>query len=301
MVLLYLLFNSYHFLGFFPSNMIRVFRIILGVYLTFHLLELVPWAEELFGNKMPYDPITNPLYGIFPNLLNLVNATAFLSILTLLAMCLTIEFYPRICAPLLWYGWAAMFNRNPLISNPGLPYVGWLLLGLIFVEERNDAQLSYYKHPWTKWLFRYKIHNRVYWSAWILLALGYTASGLHKLKVSPSWIDGTALEHVLNSPLARDNFLRDYLVQCPTFLKYSTWFSLFLEISFLPLGTFYYTRPIYWLMYMGFHLGILCLINFSDLTWGVMMVHFFTFDSTWVGWVLSWKKERQVMRMIKFE
>ena len=280
--------------------MIRVFRIIIGLYLTVHFLELVPWAEELFGNKMPFDPTLSPIYGIFPNILNVVNATMFLSCLTILAMCLTIEFYPRICAPILWYGWAAMFNRNPLISNPGLPYVGWLLLGLIFVEKRIDDHLPY-KHPFFKWLFRYKIHHRVYWSAWILMALGYTVSGLHKLNVSPSWIDGTALEHVLNSPLARDNFLRDFLIQYPTFLKYNTWFSLFLEISFLPLGTFYYTRPIYWLMYMGFHLGILCLINFSDLTWGVMMVHFFTFDSTWIGWMVELLKKKNVTILKKYE
>ncbi len=60
-----------------------------------------------------------------------------------------------------------------------------------------------------------------------------------------------------------------------------TWFSLFLEISFLPLGVFYHTKAMYWIIFIGFHLGILLVINFTDLTLGVLMFHLLIFDWKW--------------------
>jgi hypothetical protein len=113
----------------------------------------------------------------------------------------------------------------------------------------------------------------------VLISLGYTISGIHKLDC-PSWLDGSALEHILRGPLARDTFLKDYILSMPQpILKLSTWFSLFLEISFLPIGTFYYMRPIYWIASLIFHISIIVLINFTDLTLGVLMIHIFTFES----------------------
>lgn len=258
-----------------------IFRILLGLYLTWHFSQLVPYADELFGNAMPYDPKVSPVYGVFPNVLNHVDATYFLVFLTTVSIMLTFECFPRISAFILWYGWAALFNRNVLISNPGLPYIGWSLLALTLVEKDRKRIVFNTNNWFLKYIQRDKFPKRVYWSAWILLASGYTYSGLHKLVLSPSWVDGTALQHVLESCLARDNIIRDTLIQFPTFLKFSTWFSLFLEISFLPLGVFYHTRFTYWFLFIGFHLGILMLINFADLTIGVVMFHLMTFDWSW--------------------
>jgi hypothetical protein len=258
-----------------------IFRILLGLYLILHFIQLVPYAEELFGNDMPYDPTLSPVYGLFPNILNHVNATAFLLFSVFVSILFTIEFHPRICSFILWYCWAALFNRNILILNPGIPYVGWILLVMTLVERDPNRVVFNTNNRFLKYIQHDRLPKRVFWSAWILMAAGYTYSGLHKLMVSPSWVDGTALQYVLESCLARDNIFRDTLLQFPLFLKYSTWFSLFLEITFLPLGVFYYTRFVYWSIYMGFHLGILMLINFTDLTVGVLMIHLMTFDWNW--------------------
>lgn len=266
-----------------------IFRIFLGLYLTIHFAQLIPYAEELFGESMPYDHRLSPLYGIFPNLLNHVNATSFLLVLTLLSILLMFEIYPRLSAFILWYGWAALFNRNILINNPGLAYIGWSLLALTLVETDSDRIVFSVNNQWmmnNRWLKhiqRDKFPKRIFWSGWMLLAVGYTASGLHKLVTSPSWLEGTALQYVLESCLARDNFLRNTLLQFPTLLKFSTWFSLFLEISFLPLGVFYYTRFVYWVVFILFHVGILMLINFADLTFGVLMMHLLIFDWNWIS------------------
>ena len=269
-------------------------RIVLGIYLTIHFVQLLPFAEKLFGKEMPFDPTGSPVYGVLPNLLSesssgaqYISATLFIRLMIVFSIMLASEICPRIAAFLLWYGWACLFNRNILISNPGLPYVGWVLLALCFVEKEKPAILDRIQNPILRYLKKDRLPRRLFWSAWILMALGYTASGLHKLVVSPSWRDGTALQYVLEGSLARDNWIRNLLIQYPTFLRLNTYLSLFLEISFLPLGTFYYTRLPYWIIYMAFHFGILLTINFADLTLGVMMVHLLTFDHLWIEWFSS--------------
>jgi hypothetical protein len=116
---------------------------------------------------------------------------------------------------------------------------------------------------------------------WLIMGVSYTASGLHKLQCE-SWLNGDALYYVLSGPLARqDNLIVSSILQNPGIIQLMTWSSLFLEISFLFLGTFYRTRKLYWTMFMGFHAGILFTVNFSDLTLGMIMAHLFTFDVTW--------------------
>jgi hypothetical protein len=123
----------------------------------------------------------------------------------------------------------------------------------------------------------------MFWLAWTLMALGYTLSGLHKFD-SPSWMDGSALTHVLNSPLSRNNFIKTFLLNLPpVFLRIASYTSLALETSFLPLGLFYHTRFYYWFAYLFFHIGILLTVNFADLTMGVFMIHVLTFDIRWLG------------------
>ena len=261
-----------------------IFRIILGTYLTFHFIDLLPYAEELFGSQMPYDYTLSPLYGIFPNILNYnINATYFLMFLTCLSVCLTLEIMPRLCAFILWYGWAALFNKNILISNPGLPYVGWILLGLTLVVQDGNNNIFNTDNWFFKYIQRDKLHNRIFWAGFILLSLGYTVSGIHKYFTSPSWVDGTALLHILESPIAKNTIFRDVLIQYPYLLKLMTWFALFLELSFLPVGTFYHMRLWYWVTYFGFNIGILLLINFPDLTFGMLMIHIMTFELRWLN------------------
>ena len=266
---------------------LRIFQLGFGLYLTIHFGQLIRHATELFGRDgMIADPRWSPTYGYFPNLLHLIDhssiyLTIFLSSLTCLAVLFAFRLVaPRLIAFLLWYGWACLLNRNVLISNPGIPYVGLLLLAFSLItltkkqksngDEDSEWELCPQVFPW------------LYWGSWTLVAVGYTISGLHKLQ-SPSWIDGSALRHILQSPLSRDNFLCHFLLNShPLLLQLSTWLSLFAEISFLPLGIFYHTRKLYWFAFLALHLGVLCIVNFTDLTFGVLAMHFFLFDPRWL-------------------
>lgn len=174
------------------------------------------------------------------------------------------------CSLLLWFGWAALLSRAPFIANPSIPFIGLLLLGLAAVpgDLSTPAAISSATFLWK--------------GVWVILALSYTVSGLHKLG-SPSWVDGSALAELTHNPLARDYFLTDLLSQAPWWISaVGTWGTLGLEILFAPLALFRRTRPWVWLAMVGLHLGILCMVSFADLTVGMLLVHVFTFDERWI-------------------
>jgi ABC-type multidrug transport system fused ATPase/permease subunit len=127
---------------------------------------------------------------------------------------------------------------------------------------------------------KWKISDALYYGAWIVMGLSHAVSGLHKLG-SPSWINGDAMQLIFEGPLARQNIIVLTLLNFPFVLKLMTWGLLFAEISFMFLGTFYHLRKWYWMFSVFLHIIVLFTINFSDLTFGILMIHFFTFDVRW--------------------
>lgn len=270
------------------------FRIIFGIYLMIHFANLIPYAEELFSNNgMIKNYKDLPGYNFVPNILfwhdNPLFVRTILYIMVFLSLMITFEIKRRICSIIIFYGWICLLNRNIFISNPSMAYIGWLLLALTLIQEQ-DSKVKI-KNDISKVKIKNDIWNMdsaIYYGAWIIMGVSYTASGINKLQCQ-SWWDGTALHNVLTGPLARpNNFIIDALLTGPDILiKFMTWISLFAEISFLPLGCFYHTRKWYWLFFVGLHMGILATINFADLTIGMMMIHIFTFDISWYQYFKS--------------
>ena len=262
-----------------------IFRILLGLYLLQHFLTLVPWGTEAFSNRgvLPV-AAASPLIRLFPNVLAIWDQPGFLTFLltlgALLSALLTVGFWDRPAALMLWYLWACLLGRNPLISNPALPFIGWLLL--------LHAILP--KAPYGSWAARSRDDPRGNWYmpqsafalAWILIAAGYSYSGYTKL-VSPSWVDGSAFTHVLENPLARPTVLRGVLLAMPPVsLRIATWTALALELTFAPLALLRRARPRIWSAMVGLHVGLLLLVSFADLTAGMLLVHLLTFNPAWL-------------------
>ena len=263
-----------------------LFRAVFGLYLFVHFVELVPWGAELFSNRgvLPH-AAASPLIHLFPNVLALWDAPIFIECLLIIAAGLSFLFaagqWDRVAALSLWYLWACLFGRDPLIANPALPYVGWLLLAHVFLPPA----------PYGSWAARgrpdprgaWHMPQAIYLLAWLLMALGYTYSGCTKL-VSPSWLDGTALARVLENPLARPGLLRDTLLVMPRgLLRVFTWGALGLELSFAPLALVRRLRPWIWSAMLAMHFGLFLVINFTDLSAGMVILHLFTFDPAWVA------------------
>jgi len=262
----------------------RIFRVTFGLYLLYHFLSLLPWGPELFSSKgiLPKGTMS-PLFHLFPNLFLLCDSPLFVQACLLVAaifsLFLTVGKFDRVMAILVWYFWACLYGRNPLIGNPSLPFIGWMLLAYVLIPSLSDRkELSSSGEDTGSW----KMPADIFAAAWILMAVAYSYSGYCKL-ISPSWVDGTALRHVLTNPLARDTVVRALLLALPALcLKAATWAGLFLELAFAPLALFRRLRPFLWLAMVGLHLGLLVLVNFSDLTIGMLMLHFFTFDPAWI-------------------
>lgn len=248
-----------------------IVRATLGGYVAMHFIGLLPYAVELFSNiGMLPQRSASPLMKLFPNVLALSDAPlmAFAVVLlgALSGLALMAGKLDRTAAALALYIFACLFGRNPLIANPSAPYIGLLLFAWA-ASPRDDDR------PWTPAITR---------ALWIVMALGYTYSGITKL-AAPSWIDGSAFAMILDNPLARDGLARTTLLLMPGWvLAAMTWGVLAFEIVFAPLALWSRSRPWLWGGMLAMHIGLLVLIDFGDLTMGMVVLHVATFDPRWI-------------------
>ncbi len=279
------------------ARQLTLFRLIFGLYLTLHFIQLLPDAAELFSREgvLP-DPSLNFSHALIPwNPLAIWDTPEV--ILWCVAGCvvgsvlLLIGWRREWVAFVLWTAWACLFHRNNLISNPSIPYVGSLLLLLTILPPGEPLRLDGKKSK-GEW----QLPTWVPFTAWTLLATGYSFSGWAKL-ASPSWIDGSALLHLLHNPLARPGFMRDLMLALPEWsLMGMTWAVLGLELAFLPLCLFRTSRTIAWSLILGMHLGIILVIDFADLSFGMVMIHLFTFPKELRDWICRWDQPQRFLR-----
>lgn len=269
---------------FFSPGQFAFFRIVFGLYLVWHFACLVPYAGELFSSEgVLADPKLNPTHGLFPNPLvwwpSAAFAAGFAAVLAVLAGLLAAGWRRRTVAVLLWFGWAALFNRNNLIANPSIPYVGLILLFLAIVPDGEPLRWRGKVIKPSEWF----MPTAVYWGAWFLMAAGYTFSGVVKLW-SPSWVDGTAFHHLIDNPLARPSWVRDVFLGLPAWVHaVFTWTVLAAEILFLPMSVHRWGRCAAWVGMLIMHAGIVLMVDFADLSLGMIMIHLFTFDPEWLA------------------
>lgn len=259
-------------------------RGLFGAYLAVHFAHLIAWGGEVFSSTGVLPAEASPLFRLFPGVFWISDAPAFVTGVLVAGALLSVLFAlgvkDRYVAIALWWLWASLFDRNPLIANPSLPYVGWMLLAHACLPRRPYGSVDGRDQPdaGASW----RLPQPLYLAAWLVLAAGYSYSGYTKL-VSPSWLDGTAFTYVLESPLARPSFARDVLLALPLPLhSVLTWSALGLELFFLPLALFARLRPFLWTGLLLMHFGLILLVDFADLSLGMVMIHLFTFDPAWV-------------------
>ncbi len=263
-----------------------LFRALFGLYLFCHFVALIPWGGELFSNRgVLANGAASPLLYLFPNILAWSDAPWLVTALLVIASSASIFFalgaWDRAAAILQWYVLACLFGRNPLTANPSLPFVGWMLLAHVCLPKAPFGSMAARNRldPRGNW----QMPQAIYHAAWIVMALSYSYSGYTKL-ISPSWVDGSALSRVLDNPLARPTLLREiFLALPPVFLRLATWGGLGLESLYAPLALFRRLRPWLWLLMVIMHLGLITLIDFADLTLGMLLLHGFTFDPAWIA------------------
>jgi predicted DCC family thiol-disulfide oxidoreductase YuxK len=266
-----------------------LYRMLLGAFLITHFVMLIPHGAEVFGaGGLIAAAELSPYIGVVPNPLAWLDSplaiTAWLCLGVLCGCALAIGWFDRIAAifAALLLGW--LFQRNPLIANPSLPLLGWLLVLHAFVPPRPFGSVAAVRAGGFDAAWRLPRHLHV--AAWIVLALAYSHSGYTKL-FSPSWVEGETIRLVLENPLARDHALRTWVLALPPiFLQLLTWGVLWVALLFAPLALFQRLRPLLWLLMLATQAGFLLFLNFADLTFPMLLAHLLTLDPRWLRrWV----------------
>ncbi|MCB0339405.1 MAG: hypothetical protein KDD53_07365, partial [Bdellovibrionales bacterium] len=173
--------NSY------SSYQFAFFRIILGLYLVAILVYLLPYAPDLLSSSSVVSPGPNLsiIYYNFPNLLTWFDSRGHLELyfylMIVCAFFFAMGLFRRTLAVVLWYLWACIFNRNPLMNNPAISSVGWLLLASAIVPSGEG--LSFFKKKDPNW----RMPKPLYICAWLVMATSYSFSGITKLS-SETWL-----------------------------------------------------------------------------------------------------------------
>lgn len=250
-----------------------LFRFLLGGFLVLHFSQLIPYALEVFSNQ---GAITNasysPLIYLFPNMLAFFDSPLMIQIFLLLGVIsgfgLIFGIKDKWCAFYAFYLLACLLGRNPLITNPSLPYLGWMLILYVFIPKKQGIG--------------WQLPSSLYFAAWVILAISYSYSGYTKL-LSPSWVSGETISFVLQNPLARDTWFREWLLSLPSiYLKCLTWGVLWVELLFAPLAMITRLRPYAWFIMLIVQCGFLVCLNFADLTFPMLLIHLLTFDPNWL-------------------
>ena len=262
-----------------------LFRVLFGAYLAVHFWQLSSYAAELFSfaGMLP-DAAVSPLFAIAPSLLHLSDAPWAAVLLVASGVPAAIAFaagrWDRLMAAWMLLVLVSVFARNPLIANPAMPYVGFMLLAHLAVPCAPYGSLEALGRadPAGGW----RMPRSVFMAAVIVLAASYSYSGLTKL-FSDTWVAGDTIRLVLQNPLARDWVLRDLFLAMPEgVLQGLTWFVLYVELLFAPLYLMKGLRPWLWGAMLGVQLGFLLLLRFPDLTLPMLLFHLFTFDPRWL-------------------
>lgn len=262
-----------------------LFRALFGSYLTVHFGYLMFYAIELFSSQgMLPSASLSPLFAITPGLLHISDAPPFVLACVasgvVAAVCFALGRCDRLCAAWLLLLLASLFARNPLIANPALPYLGFMLLLHLFVPPAPYGSLAAAgrANPAGDW----RMPRHLFLAVSIVLALSYSYSGYTKL-LSPGWVAGDTVGLVLHNPLARDWFIRDLFLTLPDIaLQAITWFILLVELLFAPLYLLRSLRFGLWFAMSGVQFGFLLLLSFPDLTIPMLLFHLLTFDPRWL-------------------
>lgn len=270
---------------------LALFRVVFGVYFLIQFGRLLPWAQDLYGSQgaLP-DMALSPLAGHLPAWLSawsLGDGPQWMLVaLMALAACVALGLRYRLAAFLMWIGWALLWQRNVFTLNPSMPFNGFLMLAMAFFFPARPA--------WSldRWLAQRRgrqeapgdggVPRDLWRVAWIVAAVAYSWSGLTKL-VSPSWVEGEALGLILTGPLARPTPWVAALAALPWLTRALTWGTLLMETLYAPLALWRRGRPVAWLGMVGLHVGIVCTIQFAELSLGMLLIHLLTFDPQWLS------------------
>lgn len=260
-----------------PSQFFSLMRTLFGLWLVCHFFFLIPVGEELFSSngikvaggalylKEFLAPLRSPL-GI----------KILLILSTLFALFFTLKIFRRSSSLFLFFAWIFLFHQDLLSYNPGLPYVGWLLLAMTLIDSNEERFFWENKNP------HFVFPPVLFWGLWLVVALGHSASGIHKFLYSPLWREGRALVYIFDYPASRSELLLALYLKWPLLIqKILNWSVILIEATFFVALLVPRVRKTLWFLNVLMHVGILITLKFTALSIFMLIIHGFMIECGW--------------------
>lgn len=258
----------------YPPIQFVLFRFLLGIYSLYFFLSLLNYTPILLASDGLY-PLSTA--SPFPNILIYYSRPPgpklILFFFGLSAVLFAFGIFRRFNALILWYGWACLQNRLPFLSIPSEGYIGWLFLACTIIPKGEPIFKNKRSPQW-------KMPKEIFYGAWIVVAVSYSASGINKL-FSPSWTEGQALEITYSSAIALQNFFTNWMKGNPKLMMVGTYLTLGLETLFAPLSLLSKLRPLMWGGMLGVHVLALLTLAIPEVSLGMILTHLFIMDVRW--------------------
>lgn len=256
------------------GHQFSIFRVVFGLYLIFQFIEIWIYSADIYGQQGFFEYSNQDMTEFARN--------SMFGFTVLTSLFYTLGLQRRWAAAVLALLWAFLNFRIPFVTVPSHGYIGWFLLVSILIPGGEPWSLSKRDLNW-------RMPPLILESAWFVIGLSYTASGLDKL-LAPSWLNGEAMLLVLKSPVAFSSWGQELILSAPTWLtQILTWSALILEVVYAPLCLFKGTRKLAWIMIVALHLQALYLLDIRSVSIMMLIAHGFVFDPEW----LEFKKPRE--------
>lgn len=198
--------------------------------------------------KLPYLKEWFSLYAI-----HLVYFFSMISLFYILGI------YEKASLFFLWLGIIFITEMNPMIKNVSFNYIGFMLFSGLFLPSQS---------------LNWRIPKILKEGMWFILALGYSLSGLYKLR-DYHWVDGTAIQALLHSVIARNNFLVQWADSHSWLTMFNSYFTLIMEIISFPIVFSLRGRRLFFVGMTIVHLGIATFTMLTTLSISMLIFHFY--------------------------
>lgn len=265
-----------------PAAIIAWWRLLLGLSIAGFSLQLWPYLDELFTTRGLAVDDGLACGGLSASAV--IHALWVGVIATSLCIAAGVVVAPA--AALCWLLCMLAWSENVLSRSPEMPLVHLSLLLLAI------CPLAVPRVPWrahqatTEGAGIAPIARVVAWGAF---AAVYGTSGLTKLTYQDSsWLDGSALYHVLNHSVFRRMWYGDLFSEPNVALQVGTHLSLILEAGAPLLVWFYRGRCLVWVMSMTMHIIALVFLHLLEVSVHMITFHLFLVDERMIIDAQTW-------------
>ena len=248
-----------------------------GFWLIQHFFFLIPYGSELYSSEgMKVAGGALYLKDFLAPLRSPLGIKILLCLCLLSSILFTFKIKRVLNSLFLFFAWIFLFHQDLLSYNPGVPYVGWMLLALSLIPSNEERFFWENKSP------DFVFPPILFWGLWLLVTLGYTASGIHKLLYSPLWRSGEALIYVFDYPATRSETLAHLYYALPLLIqKIVNWSIIAIEGLFFVALFVPKSRKALWILNSLMHLGILISLKFASLSIIMLIIHLFMIEDYW--------------------